>query len=279
MTDAPFYDRDGITIHNGDNCQVLQTMSAESIDLVVTSPPYDELRAYGGHSWDFESLAKHLERLVKPGGVIVWIVNDATVEGSETGSSLRQALHFMSLGLRLHDTMIYHKNGSPFPETNRYSPVWEYMFVFSKGRPKTVNLIADRKTINAGAKKKSPMERQPDGSIRRPERRFTIAEYSVRYNVWTVDAGFTTTTKDRKAYQHPAIFPERLARDPILSWSNEGDIVLDPCNGSGTTTKMARETGRIGIGIDAEELYCQIAAERLAQRGLFTAEGTADAET
>ena len=263
------YEKDAITLHCGDNCETMLRMPAESVDLVVTSPPYDDLRTYGGHSWDFYGVAWNLKRLLKPGGVIVWVVNDKTSDGSETGSSADQAKHFRKCGLRQHDTMVYFKNGMSFPETNRYYPAWEYMYVFSKGSPKTSNLLADRATTQAGAKKTSRMERQPDGSVRRPNREFTVASESVRYNVWSVDCGYMKTTKDTVAYDHPAIFPESLARDHILSWSNEGDTVLDPFSGSGTTIKMARETGRRGIGIEINEEYCQIAVARLRQRLLF----------
>lgn len=168
-----------------------------------------------------------------------------------------------------HDTMIYYKNGMSFPESNRYYPAWEYMFVFSKGSPSKSNLIADRKTKHAGEKKMARMERQPDGSIRRPERTFEVSEHSVRYNVWHVDTGYMKTTKDESAYQHPAIFPESLARDHILSWSNEGDVVLDPFSGSGTTAKMAMHNGRRFIGVEVNEEYCKIATDRLSQAMLF----------
>ena len=257
------------TIICGDNCEVMRAMPSESIDLVVTSPPYDDLRTYGGHSWDFYGVAWNLKRLLKPGGVIVWVVNDKTQDGSETGSSADQAKHFRSIGLRQHDTMIYYKNGMSFPESNRYYPVWEYMYIFSKGQPKTTNLIADRKTNHGGAKKTSRMERQPDGAIRRPEREFEVSEYSVRYNIWTIDAGYMKTTKDVSAYDHPAIFPEALARDHIVTWSNEGDIVLDPFSGSGTTAKMAKHNGRRFIGIEINPEYVEISKKRLSQGVLF----------
>lgn len=250
----------------GDNCDVLGTFPRECIDLVVTSPPYDDLRTYGGHSWDFYGVAWQLKRVLKPGGVIVWVVNDKTEDGSETGTSAEQAAHFRRLGLRQHDTMIYFKNGMSFPESNRYYPVWEYMYVFSKGQPKTTNLIADRPTAHAGAKKTSRMERQPNGEVRRPQREFEVSEFAVRYNVWSIDAGYMKTTKDVIAFDHPAVFPEALARDHILSWSNEGDVVLDPFSGSGTTAKMARLAGRRFIGIEINPEYCEIARKRLAQK-------------
>jgi site-specific DNA-methyltransferase (adenine-specific) len=242
-------------------------MPAESVDLVVTSPPYDDLRTYGGHSWDFYGVAWNLKRLLKPGGVIVWVVNDATKDGSETGSSMAQAMYFRQIGLLLHDTMIWRKEGCPFPETNRYYPVFEYMFVLSKGQPRVCNQIADRQNKWAGTAYHGT-DRQKDGTtkdcnaqsrgIHRP-----IKELGVRFNVWDLPHTGIAGAK------HPAPFPEALARDHILSWSNEGDTVLDPFSGSGTTIKMARETGRRGIGIEINEEYCQIAVERLRQRLLF----------
>ena len=263
-----FYDRDGIELFCGDNCDFLGAMPRECVDLVVTSPPYDDLRSYGGHSWNFDGVAAELWRVIKPGGVVVWVVSDKTEDGDETGTSFRQALRFKDIGFRLHDTMIY-LHCKPFPESNRYQPAFEFMFVLSKGQPAKFNCIKDRKTTTGGVRSTSKMERQPDGTIRRPEREFVRNEYGSRLNVWDVAAGWGQSTKDYAAFNHPAIFPEALARDHILSWSNEGDVVLDPFCGSGTTLKMAREMGRRGIGIEINEEYCGIAVARLQQRLLF----------
>lgn len=262
------------TIICGDNCDEMGKLPRECIDLVVTSPPYDDLRTYGGHSWDFYGVAWQLKRVLKPGGVIVWVVNDKTDDGDETGTSMRQALHFKEIGLRLHDTMIWNRL-CPFPESNRYHPAFEYMFVFSNGAPSTFNCIKDRETSTGGAESVSRMERQPDGTIRRPKREFVRNEVGSRLNIWEVRAGWGQSTKDQFAFDHPAIFPEDLARDHILSWSNEGDIVLDPFSGSGTTAKMARELGRHYIGIEVNESYVEISRKRLAQQLLFGVEASA----
>jgi DNA modification methylase len=249
----------------GDNCDVLGTFPRDCIDLVVTSPPYDDLRTYGGHSWDFERLAAELTRVLKPGGVIVWVVNDKTEDGSETGTSFRQALHFKDhCGLRIHDTMIWNKGcftgvGSV---QIRYGPSTEFMFVFSSGKPKTFNPIKDRENIWAGCVGKADTVRLPNGEILRKTHQGKRQErFGIRFNVWEISPEMSNTNRF-----HPGQFPESLARDHILSWSNEGDIVLDPFNGSGTTTKMAREMGRRFIGIEVNEEYCGIARERLRQK-------------
>lgn len=269
---TPYYQDTHGEIICGDNVEVMRQMPSESIDLVVTSPPYDDLRTYGGHSWDFYGVAWNLKRLLKPGGVIVWNVNDETKDGSESGSSMRQALHFKELGLNLHDTMIYQKRGFSFPDSTRYHQVWEFMFVFTKGPAKTFNAICDRKNETAGKPLGGDYKRSKDGkSVVRPgsEDRGDRRELGQRFNVWQMSAGCGQSSEDAAAFEHPAIFPEALARDHILSWSNEGDLVLDPFSGSGTTAKMAKHNGRRFIGIEINEAYCEIAKKRLSQQVLF----------
>ena len=246
----------------GDNVATMATFPAESIDLVVTSPPYDNLRTYGGHSWDFEGVANQLWRVIKPGGVVVWVVADATVNGSETGTSFRQALRFMEIGFRLHDTMIWEKGVVAFPESVRYNQKSEFMFVFSSGSPKAFNGIKDHPNVSAG-RKVTGRDRCADGSFKeRSGLGRECPDESLRGNVWHV-------WNQMRGVGHPAIFPEPLARDHILSWSNEGDIVLDPFSGSGTTAKMAKHNGRRFIGIEINPEYCEIAEKRLEQGVLF----------
>jgi DNA modification methylase len=248
----------------GDNCEVMRTLPSESIDLVVTSPPYDDLRTYGGHSWDFYGVAWNLKRLLKPGGVIVWVVADATKDGSETGTSMRQALHFQSIGLNLYDTMIYEKDGISFPDANRYQQCFEYAFVLSKGTPDKRNLIADRKNVSFG-RTVTGTDRNRDGTTRESSCKGNpIKEFGIRWNIWRFN-----NTADNGNRSHPAPFPEALARDHILSWSNEGDIILDPFSGSGTTAKMAKHNGRRFIGIEVNPDYVEISKKRLAQKVMF----------
>ena len=248
------------------NCvETLKNIPDESIDLVVTSPPYDKLRTYKGYEFDFEGIAKQLLRVVKKGGVVVWVVGDATVKGSETGTSFKQALHFKDIGFNLHDTMIYHKdNPVPVGGNNRYYQAFEYMFILSKGKPKTFNPIIvprrnkhnDKRTVRYRA-----VTRNADGSF--VKKVVPIKENVKKQNLWTYVVSGGASTKDKVAHKHPAIFPEKLAEDHILSWSNEGDVVLDPMCGSGTTLKMAAENNRNYIGIDISEEYCAIARERI----------------
>jgi DNA modification methylase len=256
----------------GDFVELAKEIPNNYVDLTVTSPPYDNLRTYNnkitgvkesGFSFDFETMVSELYRITKDGGIVVWVVGDQVKNGGETGSSFRQALGFMSKGFLLYDTMIYMKNGAPFPEKKRYSQVFEYMFVFSKGKPKTVNLLKDKKNKWAGYSNFGKrVMRTKDGELKEmPD--FTIAEYGNRYNVWQYNTGKNYSTKDSYAFEHPAIFPEELVEDHILSWSNEGDIVLDPMVGSGTTSKMSKLNNRNFIGIDISGEYIEISNKRV----------------
>jgi site-specific DNA-methyltransferase (adenine-specific) len=241
----------------------MKLLNDESIDLTVTSPPYDNMRTYKGFNFDFENVAKELYRVTKKGGVVVWVVGDQTINGSETGTSFKQALYFMELGFNLHDTMIYMKPSASFPEYNRYYQIFEYMFVFSKDKPKTVNLIQDKENKWAGYSSWAcATQRRDDGSLQK-QKIINVKEKGIRYNVWTIFNGKGYSVKDKIAYEHPAIFPEQLANDHILSWSNENDLILDPFMGSGTTAKMARLNNRNFIGFEISKEYCEIANKRI----------------
>lgn len=249
----------------------MKRLPDESIDLTVTSPPYDNLRTYNDQAknFKFELTAQELWRVTKQGGVIVWIVNDATINGSETGTSFRQALYFKELGFRLHDTMIYQKKGVSYPTFNRYYPSFEYMFVFSKGKPKTVNLIADKRNNWAGYKI-TGTQRNRDGTLSKKsavEAGRVYKEYGVRFNVWQYHGGFLG--KHSLGSKHPAVFPLELARDHIISWSNEGDIVLDCFMGSGTTCIAANNTGRNFVGFEIDKEYFDLAKQRIKEETSF----------
>lgn len=242
-----------------DNVEGMKRLDAESVDLTVTSPPYDGIREYNEYSFDFESVANQLYRVTKSGGTVVWVVGDETKNGSETGTSFRKALHFMSLGFNLHDTMIWNKGG--FSAVGalkvRYAPVFEYMFIFTKGKIKTFNPIKDRKTIHGGIQKSGTI-RQKNGLMRPMSKIMIINEYGQRYNIWEM-----SPKRQKGKDTHPAPFPEALARDHILSWSNEGDTVLDPFVGSGTTAKVAKELGRSFIGFEISQKYVDMANRRI----------------
>lgn len=231
------------------------------VDLTVTSPPYGDLRDYKGYNFDYVAILKGLYRVTKPGGVVVWVVGDKTTNGSESGMSFKQALTAKEIGFRLHDTMIYEKTGFSFPSKVRYHQVFEYMFIFSKGKPKTFNPIMDRKN-KWGSSWGNSSHRQKDGSL---EQRGVVSydEYGMRWNIWRITNGAGFGQSDKRAYEHPATFPEQLAHDHILSWSNEGDLVLDPMCGSGTTLRMAKLLGRNYIGIDIAEDYVSLSRKLL----------------
>ncbi len=253
------------TIYNEDCLEGMKRIPDGSVDLTVTSPPYDNLRTYNGNiaQWSFEKfqdIAKELYRVTKQGGVVVWIVADATIKGSETGTSFKQALYFKEIGFNLHDTMIWNKqNCSSIGSMNRYENIFEYMFILSKGKPKTANIITDKPNKRAGELQHGSI-RQKDGTVRKTSQygKRAIAEFGRRSNVWNV-----FPAKSPKERLHPAPFPEQLAQDHIISWSNEGDIVLDPFMGSGTTAKMAILNNRNYIGFELDKHYCDIANERI----------------
>jgi DNA modification methylase len=272
-----------ITLINDDALIALTKIEKNSIDLTVTSPPYDNLRTYNGnntqwgeHVW--KEVIAQLYRVTNEGGVVVWVVGDATIRGSETGTSFKQALWAMECGFNLHDTMIYEKTGCPFPEQNRYYPIYEFMFVFSKGKPKAVNLIKDRQNIYSGQKvARNAHARMPDGSVvsnsamkNDPDRK--IKPIGVRYNIWRITSARNANSSD--SGNHPAIFPEKLAHDHIISWSNEGDTVLDPFMGSGTTGKMAKQLSRNFIGIELDVDYFAIAKKRIGVKSLYENKNT-----
>ena len=253
-------------IYQGDCIEVLKTFEDNSIDLTVTSPPYDNLRTYGGviDGWSFEKfqgIAKELYRITKEGGVVVWVVGDATVKGSETGTSFKQALFFKDIGFNLHDTMIYMSDKPPLTH-NRYEQKFEYMFVFSKGKPKTFNPIMEECKY-AGSDKKARTFRHTGDELQETHIKNKVNKEKIKGNVWYFSTGYNKSTKDIIAFKHPAIFPEQLANDHIISWSNENDIVFDPFMGSGTTAKMAELNNRKWIGCELSEEYCWIIKERL----------------
>lgn len=244
-------------IHCGECSEVMREhIPDNSIDLTVTSPPYDNLRDYKGYTFDFELIACQLWRVTKLGGVVVWVVGDATVNGSETGTSFRQALRFMELGFNC-ETMIYEVAGTGAKGSNYYYwQSFEYMFVFSNGQPKVSNRIADVKNT-AGGKRRGIGWKASKLESRIERKNIINPKWSVRPNVWRYSNG------NEQTFEHPAPFPEALARDHIISWSNPGDIVLDPMCGSGTMLKMAVEQDRQYIGIDISQEYCDLSQKRI----------------
>jgi len=259
--------REKINLIKGDCLERMNEIESGSIDMVLTSPPYDNLRDYGK---DFLGWGEHIwkpcldqiYRTLKDGGVCVWIVGDATIKGSETGTSFKQALYAKDIGFNLHDTMIYKKkNGGARGSNLCYWQSFEYMFIFSKGRPKSINLICDKKNVTAGKMGSASNGYHKNGTKKINKNVKRVKDYSRRDNVWEVAAG--NNTGDDKT-SHPAVFPEKLAFDQIVSWSNEGDVVLDPFMGSGTSAKMAFISKRKYIGIEIDDKYFEIAKERLS---------------
>jgi DNA modification methylase len=244
------------SIYNEDCLDTMKGMRDSCIDLTVTSPPYDGLRVYNGYSFNFDSVASELYRVTKQGGVVVWIIGDSTTKGSESGTSFRQALGFKEAGFNLHDTMIWRKS-NPMPKfrSKRYFDVFEYMFVLSKGQPKTFNPLM-QSNKRAGELYDYTAKVKTTGKVR-TKKTFNINDERYKDNIWECAVAKNET-------DHPAVFPESLIADHIKSWSNEGDIVYDPFIGSGTTALAARSLGRNYIGSEISQEYCQIAESRLS---------------
>ena len=260
------------------------------VDLTVTSPPYDDiseklsivngeivksyetksiLRDYKGYSWDIQAMAKELFRVTKDGGVVVWVMNDPMVDGSESLASCYTRIIFQEVGWSTHDTMIYEKHNFNNPSNNRYHQMFEYMFVFSKGNPKIFNPIKDKPNKYAGQTAWGKnTSRQKDGSLKEKDKK-VYSDFGMRGNIWRYTVG-TSSNDDEIAFEHPAIFPSLLAKEMILSWSNPEDVVYDCFAGSGTTLKMALQTNRKWIGSEISSEYCELIKRRLATaRRLF----------
>lgn len=259
----PFKDT---VIYNEDCRDTMKRMKEDGIfvDLVVTSCPYDSMRSYNNTStWNFDvfkEIAKLLYEVTADGGVVVWVVGDATVNGSETGTSFKQALYFMERGFKLHDTMIYEKNSSTFPsspKSKRYTQIFEYMFVFVKGKMKKGNLICDKPNKWAGYTNFGQATvYDKDGNLSKTRNIKPVPDFSPRTNIWKYTTGFNINEG-----KHPAVFPYKLAEDHILSWSDEGDVVFDPFLGSGTTMFAAIKNNRQFIGCELNADYFNALAQ------------------
>ena len=248
-----------------ENClDTMKRMQDNFIDFILTSPPYDNLREYNGFTFDFENIAKELFRILKNDGIMVWVVGDAVIDGSETGTSFKQALKFMEIGFKLHDTMIFEKNSSAFPaspNSKRYTQIFEYMFVLVKGKIRDdIHLLADKPNKYAGWVNWGKLTSyNKEGHIKNKKEKINeVPEYSLRNNIWRYVTGM-----DKDTEHHPAVFPDKLAEDHILSWSNQGDLVYDPFLGSGTTAKMAIANKRHWIGSEISSEYCKIIDNRI----------------
>lgn len=242
-----------------DCLNLMGQMKNDFVDLTVTSPPYDNLRNYKGYKFNFEKIAKELFRVTKKGGIVVWVIGDKINKGDKTLTSFKHALFFQSIGFNVHDVMIFRKKNTPFMRTNAYTNCYEFMFVFSKGKPSKFNPLKTKSKRHG--LEKLPVNKKADGINKKILGE--LKKEKTLTNIWEYAVGLNGSTKDRIAFKHPATFPEKLAEDHILSWTKKGDLVFDPMCGSGTTCKMAKINNRKYIGVDVSEEYCKIAEERI----------------
>lgn len=248
------------TISEDNAVDFMGNLPPDCIDLTVTSPPYDDLRSYKGYKFDYEAIAQALYRVTKDGGVVVWVVGDKIKKGNRSLTSFKQALYFQEVGFNVHDVMIYKKKNTPFMRSNAYTNCFEFMFVFSKGSPKTFNALKEQ-TVRQGFEK-MPANKKADGINKKVLSK--LNDFKSRNNIWEYAVGLGGTTSDRIAFQHPAVFPEKLAEDHILSWSKPNDLVFDPMAGSGTTLKMAIKNQRNFLGCEISPDYVAIAQQRIS---------------
>ena len=265
----PYFQDEWATIYHGDCLEIMPEMESGSVDMVLTSPPYGEIRDYGGFSWDFDGVADEIYRTIHKGSVLVWVEGDQTEGGSESGDSFRHALGFMARGLKLHDTMIYEKAGVTYPDTNRYLPCFDFMFVLVEENLCTFNGLKDRPNLTAGSTVHGT-QRERNGTLTSVKSRDgqIIQPFGLRFNIWRYATGKGNMGNEVILHKHPATFPYKLAMDHIITWTNTGCLVLDPFLGSGTTLVAAKSLNRRSIGIEIEEKYCEIAAKRLSQEVL-----------
>ena len=256
-------------IYNESNLDTMSRMPDEFIDLVVTSPPYDNLRTYKGNSeFDFDQTATSLYRVLKKGGIAVWVVGDQCIDGDKTLTSFSQGLDFKKVGFKMYDVMIYQKQ-NPMPSANRYSNAFEYMFILSKSKPKTINFLTEV-PVYAGVRKFGGINRNKEGEFALRKKTRIVKDKKNKSNIWGYQVGCGKTAPENSpAFDHPAIFPEALAFDHILSWSNRGDLVYDPFMGSGTTALMCIKAGRDYIGSEISKEYCEIIDRRLTTTGFL----------
>ena len=275
MMIKPYYQDKESALYCGDNSKILKIFPDECIDLTITSPPYDDmdenfnpipkrgLRKYQGYSWDFKTITRELFRITKKGGVVVWIVNDPTIKGSESLASCYQKIYFRKVGFNIHDTMIFEViNPVPQFKTRRYTGSFEYVFILSKRKPGICNYIMED-CKESGKLKYRKRRDDFNQSCDKPKQNTIVKDQKIRRNVWKYKTGRMLSSKDAISFNHPATFPEQLANDHIISWSSENNIILDPFSGSGTTWKMAKLNNRKFIGIEIAEEYCKLSVERV----------------
>ena len=251
-------------LYNDDCTNVMNDLISKGvkIDAIITSPPYDNLRDYHNSCiWNFDKfkeIANLFLEILKDGGVVVWVVNDKIEKGSKTLTSFKQALYFKEIGFNIDDVMIWEKK-NPMPQVKqpRYNQVFEYMFVLSKGKPKIFNpIMVDCKS--AGLEYKSTAKKISTGESQRVYKEFTINKKKVDSNIWRIAVAQNKT-------KHTAVFPLEIPLRHIKTWTNVGDIILDPFIGSGTTGVACKELNREFIGIEIVEDYFKIAKERIGK--------------
>jgi site-specific DNA-methyltransferase (adenine-specific) len=251
----------------GDAVEELKKIPNNSIDILVTSPPYDGIRKYNGFNYDLHATGKEIYRVLKDGGVAIMVIQDQTKNFGKTLTSFRTIVDWVdNIGFKLFETVIYRKYGAEGAWWNkRFRVDHEYMPIFLKGeRPQYFNKDPLKIPSKHGGKTMTGGGTRLTNGIRIPTRAITINPMKCRGTIWEyMTAGDGTRLK----HKHPATFPDKLPYDFIQCFCPPNGVVLDPFIGSGTTALAAIELDRNYIGIDISKEYCDLARRRIKEEG------------
>lgn len=251
-------------VYCGDCVKLMKLLPDSTIDLVVTSPPYDKIRDYNGSiHFDLHKTGQEIFRVLKSGGIAVMVIQDQTKNFGKSLTSFKTIIDWCdNIGFKLFETIIYRKNGSEGVWwTKRFRVDHEYMPIFLKGKkPQYFNKEPLKIPSKHGGKVMTGSgSRKTNGETQKTVTR-AINFKKCRGTIWNYLMAGDKNPLKRK---HPAVFPDKIPYDFIQCFCPEEGIVLDPFAGSGSTLVMAKKLRRSFIGFDIVPEYCELARERL----------------
>ncbi len=264
---------DEINLYQGDCLELLTMMDDSSVDLIVTSPPYADQRkrTYGGIAPDkyvdwFSPIAEQLLRVLKPSGSFVLNIKEKVVNGERHTYVLELILKMRELGWLWTEEYIWHKKNSfPGKWPNRFRDSWERCLHFTKNRK--FAMYQEAVMVPVGDWKNERLKKLSSRDMMRDESRVgsgfgkNISNWQGREMAYPTNVLHMATECGNKG--HSAAFPEVLPEWFIRLFTTEGDVVLDPFAGSGTTLVAASRLSRKSVGFELLDEHCQVAKERL----------------